>query len=72
MPTYLVTGWWDLTFPGYLIDAFNRLSVPKKLIVGPWNHGQGGDPELLRWFDYWLKGIGQRGHGRARRSLRGQ
>ena len=57
VPTYLVTGWWDLTFPGYLIDAFNRLTVPKKLIVGPWNHGQGGDPELLRWFDYWLKGI---------------
>lgn len=57
VPAYLVTGWWDLTFTGYLIDAFNRLEVPKKLIVGPWNHGQGGDPELLRWFDYWLKGI---------------
>ncbi len=57
VPTYLVTGWWDLTFPGYLIDAFNRLDVPRKLIVGPWNHGQGGDPELLRWFDYWLKDI---------------
>lgn len=57
VPTYIVTGWWDLTFPGYLIDAFNRLDVPKKLIVGPWNHGQGGDPELLRWFDYWLKDV---------------
>ena len=57
VPTYLVTGWWDLTFPGYLIDAFNRLDVPKKLIVGPWNHGQGGDPELLRWFDYWLRDV---------------
>ena len=56
VPTYIVTGWWDLTFPGYLIDAYNRLSMPKKLIVGPWNHGQGGDPELMRWFDYWLKG----------------
>lgn len=57
VPTYIVTGWWDLTFPGYLIDAFNRLDVPKKLIVGPWNHGQGGDPELLRWFDHWLKDV---------------
>ena len=57
VPTYIVTGWWDLTYPGYLIDAFNRLDVPKKLIVGPWNHGQGGDPELRRWFDYWLKDI---------------
>ena len=57
VPTYIVTGWWDLTFPGYLIDAFNRLDVPKKLIVGPWNHGQGGEPELLRWFDYWLRDV---------------
>ena len=57
VPTYIVTGWWDLTFPGYLIDAFNRLDVPKKLIVGPWNHGHGGDPELLRWFDYWLRDV---------------
>ena len=57
VPTYIVTGWWDLTFPGYLIDAFNRLVVPKKLIVGPWNHGQGGDLELRRWFDYWLMDI---------------
>ena len=57
VPTYIVTGWWDLTFPGYLIDAFNRIDVPKKLIVGPWNHGQGGDPELLRWFDHWLRDI---------------
>lgn len=57
VPTYIVTGWWDLTFPGYLIDAFNRLNMPRKLLVGPWNHGQGGDPELRRWFDYWLKDI---------------
>ncbi|MYA08635.1 MAG: CocE/NonD family hydrolase [Holophagales bacterium] len=57
VPTYLVTGWWDLTFAPYLIDFFNRLTVPRKLLMGPWNHGQGGDPELLRWFDRWLKTI---------------
>ena len=57
VPTYIVTGWWDLTFPGFLIDAFNRLTVPKKLIVGPWNHGQAGDPEALRWLDHWLRDI---------------
>ena len=57
VPTYIVTGWWDLTFPAFLIDAFNRLTVPKKLIVGPWNHGQAGDPEALRWLDHWLRGI---------------
>ena len=54
VPTYLVTGWWDLTFPGHLIDFFNRLTSEKKLLMGAWNHGQGGDSELLRWFDHWL------------------
>ena len=57
IPVYISTGWWDLTFPGYLIDVFNRLTTPKKLLIGPWNHGQGGDPELLRWFDFWLKDV---------------
>ena len=58
VPTYLVTGWWDLTFPGYLIDFFNRLTLEnKKLLIGAWNHGQGGDSELLRWFDHWLKDV---------------
>ena len=57
VPTYLVTGWWDLTFPGYLIDFFNRLTSEKKLLMGAWNHGQGGDSELLRWFDHWLKDV---------------
>jgi len=52
---YLSTGWWDLTFPGRIIDLYNRLTGPKKLLLGPWNHGQGGDPELLRWFDHWLR-----------------
>ena len=56
VPTYLSTGWWDLTFPGYLIDFYNRLSMPKKLLVGPWNHGQAGDAELLRWLDHCLRG----------------
>jgi len=58
IPVYLTTGWWDLTFPGYLIDVFNRLAVQKKLLVGPWSHGTGNDEvELMRWFDYWLKDI---------------
>lgn len=55
VPVYLSTGWWDLTFPGHIIDLHNRLTVPSKLMVGPWNHGQGGDSELLRWFDHWLR-----------------
>jgi putative CocE/NonD family hydrolase len=37
------------------------LKVPKKIVIGPWNHyqSQGIDraTEILRWYDYWLKGI---------------
>ena len=58
VPVHLSTGWWDLTFPGYIARYYEQLTVPKKLLLGPWNHGQGGDPELLRWLDYWLKGVG--------------
>ncbi|MDP6345989.1 MAG: CocE/NonD family hydrolase [Alphaproteobacteria bacterium] len=57
IPVYLSSGWWDLTFPGHITDLYNRLTVPKKLLLGPWNHGQGGDPELLRWLDHWLRGV---------------
>ena len=54
---YLQTGWWDMTFPGACIDLFRALTVPKRIIVGPWNHGVLPTLEPLRWFDYWLKGI---------------
>ncbi|MBK8247880.1 MAG: CocE/NonD family hydrolase [Gemmatimonadetes bacterium] len=57
---YGLAGWMD-AFPR---DAFlwhANLTVPQKLVVGPWFHGQttGFDlaAERLRWFDYWLKGI---------------
>ncbi len=54
---------------GGLFDVFRRdtfvmyrnLTVPKKLIVGPWYHcGEDGfdmAAEQLRFFDYWLKDI---------------
>ena len=54
---------------GGLFDVFRRdsfvmyrnLTVPKKLIVGPWYHcGENGfdmASEQLRFFDYWLKEI---------------
>ena len=57
---YGLAGWFD-AFPR---DAFlwhANLTVPRKLVVGPWFHGQtdGFDlpAERLRWFDYWLKGV---------------
>ncbi len=54
---YLQTGWWDMTFPGECLDLYEALSGPKRIIVGPWNHGVLPTMEPLRWFDYWLKGI---------------
>ena len=54
---YLQTGWWDMTFPGECLDLYEALGDPKRIIVGPWNHGVLPTKEPLRWFDYWLKGI---------------
>lgn len=64
---YQWTGWFD----AYARDAwqwFVNLNNPQKITCGPWAHGD-HDPikkeeryrllaiEMLRWFDYWLKGI---------------
>jgi putative CocE/NonD family hydrolase len=65
-PVYAVGGWTD----GYTDAVFRlleRLSVPRKGLVGPWGHndpvrGIPGPPvgilqEQVRWWDRWLKGI---------------
>ncbi len=54
---YLQTGWWDMVFAGECLDLYEALGGPKRIIVGPWNHGVLPTMEPLRWFDYWLKGI---------------
>ena len=57
---YGLAGWYD-AFPRDALLWFVNLTVPQKLVLGPWFHGQtdGFDlaGERLRWFDYWLKGI---------------
>ncbi len=58
---YLVGGWYDV-FRRDTVVMFNNLTLPRKLIIGPWYHTR-YKPELnllvehLRFFDYWLKGI---------------
>jgi hypothetical protein len=65
-PVYLVGGWVD----GYTNPIFrmlDKLSCPKKGLVGPWAHKYpnfalpgpqiGFLQEALRWWDFWLKGI---------------
>jgi putative CocE/NonD family hydrolase len=39
VPTFLIGGWRDL-FPQAVATAFERISAPKRLLVGPWLHVQ--------------------------------
>ena len=57
---YQRAGWFDM-YPRDMLLWFCNLDTPRKIAIGPWNHYQsrGVDrgTEMLRWFDYWLKGI---------------
>jgi len=60
VPVYNWGGWYDM-FPRDAFLYYSNLSNPKKIVIGPWAHPELGSldlsTELLRWFDYWLKGI---------------
>lgn len=65
VPAFLVAGWRDL-FCEATIRAYENVTSPKKLLVGPWMHTS---PEispfepvdycslLLPWWDHWLNGV---------------
>jgi len=57
---YQRAGWFDM-YPRDMLLWHVNLRTPKKIAIGPWDHyqSQGLDrgTEMLRWFDYWLKGI---------------
>ena len=57
---YHVVGWYD-TFARDAMLGYSNLGPRRRLTIGPWFHNQihGYDKavEVLRWFDYWLKGI---------------
>lgn len=57
---YTLAGWFD-AFPRDAVLWYANLTVPKKLVIGPWFHGQTDGfnlaVERVRWFDRWLKGI---------------
>jgi putative CocE/NonD family hydrolase len=65
-PVYAVGGWTD-GYKNAIPRLLERLSVPRKGLIGPWAHGYphfarpgpqiGFLQEMLRWWDYWLKGI---------------
>jgi putative CocE/NonD family hydrolase len=61
VPVYFKGGFYDFLRRD-AFTAFANWPNPKKLVVGPWRHGEfETTPEYLielhRWFDYWLKGI---------------
>ncbi|MCZ6678126.1 MAG: CocE/NonD family hydrolase [Candidatus Poribacteria bacterium] len=62
---FMIGGWRD-GYPNPPVRTFENLTVPKKVLIGPWNHSRpdGAIPgpridylrEVVRWCDYWLKG----------------
>jgi hypothetical protein len=64
IPTFIFEGWWDFAKrDGF--EIYERLQGPKKLLIGPWVHTfptfspierMDYVHDMIRWFDYWLKG----------------
>jgi predicted acyl esterase len=57
-PVYAVGGWTD-GYKNAIPRLLERLKVPRKGLIGPWAHAYPhfALPEMLRWWDYWLKGV---------------
>ena len=65
-PVYAVGGWTD-AYKNTIPRLLAGLTVPRKGLLGPWAHAYphfalpgpqvGFLQEMLRWWDYWLKGI---------------
>lgn len=65
-PVYAVGGWTD-GYTNSIPRLLQRLTVPRKGLIGPWAHAYphfaqpgpqiGFLQETLRWWDHWLKGI---------------
>jgi len=60
---YHLVGWYDIytTQQPFLYETLEG-GPPQKMMIGPWTHsgGYGGKvhkAEILRWYDYWLKGV---------------
>lgn len=64
-PVFMIGGWRD----GYInapLRLYEKLEVPRKVLIGPWNHAMPDAavpgpridylPEAVRWLDHWCKG----------------
>jgi len=66
VPIYAVSGWAD-GYSNAVFRLLQHLDVPRKGLIGPWVHAYPhiATPsptidfigEMVRWWDYWLKGI---------------
>jgi uncharacterized protein len=64
--TMIVAGWAD-GYTNIAFRSFPRFRAPARLLIGPWPHAATETcipgpnirlaPELVRWFDRWLKGV---------------
>lgn len=62
---FMIGGWRD-GYPNPPLRTFENLNVPKRLLMGPWNHTRPDQAipgpridyvaEVVRWCDHWLKG----------------
>ena len=65
-PAFLIGGWRD-GYPNPPLRLFERLSGPKKLLMGPWDHRYPDNAipgpridhlrEVVRWLDHWCRGL---------------
>ncbi len=61
IPTMMIGGWID-AYTDSIPRMLERMSVPTRAIIGQWTHAIGKPgppynpkPEMLRWWDHWLK-----------------
>jgi putative CocE/NonD family hydrolase len=69
-PVFMIGGWRD-GYPNPPLRLFQALKVPRKVLIGPWNHAypDSGIPgpridhlyEVVRWLDHWCKGASGNG-----------
>lgn len=65
-PVFMIGGWRD-GYPNSPLRLYEALDVPRKVLIGPWNHavpdiavpGPRIDHlhEVVRWLNYWCKGV---------------
>ena len=65
VPTFLIGAWRDI-FPELMVRAYERITAPRRLLMGPWMHEMPDLArewkvdylaEMTRWWDRWLRGV---------------